>query len=123
MIRCNGQLFINRKTGVVRSGESVVCFKPAGIRFKVFCHLVMGPHITAEQLFCKIYSDREDGGPLAGHSIINVHISQLRPVFAKLNLTLGHLYGPPCKWWLEIKQAGETKWQEHLDSENWETVT
>lgn len=85
MIRHNGIVLNCRERSITHRG---VTWRMHQHRFRALAMLILGDGVSMEQLFFHIYGDREDGGPLAGPHIFQVHFHHWRPIFAQLHLEM-----------------------------------
>lgn len=99
MIRV-GAVTIDQKRFAVKHGDTEVLFPgyarprtPAGkekyepfIAFRLLKHLLVARPSTRMEIFDALYGYREDGGPLYGEHIIDIHIAQLKKRLVPLGL-------------------------------------
>jgi hypothetical protein len=114
MIRCSNGIVIDRKAMTISTAKGVAIFSvfppnqnmrgpvlhpSMRIFFKCVCHLILQPNQTKMQLFDRLYSHREDGGPYT--KIMDVFIHNTGKRLAPIGLRVGHDCGCPRRYWIE----------------------
>jgi len=72
------------------------------VRFKLVCVLLLAGPQPREKLMDLVYSGDVEGGPLTGWLVLGSMLSQLKPVFTRLGLSLHReRRSGNCYYWLE----------------------